>query len=276
MDRLPLKGTPFPFGLSFIPTDALAPVARDTSDPVVALAAASSALDASFAFVPANQPWAEQAVAALDAAGVAPLWAVSGPLWPVIGRLGAAEGLRETLTQPDRIGAQIESALDALFFELGRGARLGARAIVLAEDLAGSNGPLVAPDFAIAELLPRYERIVSAARTLDLPAIFHSDGDIRPLLPAIARAGFVAVHAGGGLTFEAFERLFWAVRSAGLALVGGLLTAELGNAARAEALGSAIGVLAHAGGLVVADDGGITTTHEVAGLVTALAAARQA
>jgi hypothetical protein len=107
-----------------------------------------------------------------------------------------------------------------------------------------------------------------------MPAILHSDGDIRPLLPAIARAGFAGVHAGGGLGFEAFDRLFWAARDAGLVVVGGLLTGELGNAARAEALGSTIGVLARAGGLLVADDGGITTEREVSGLVTALAAAR--
>ena len=65
-----------------------------------------------------------------------------------------------------------------------------------------------------------------------------------------------------------------AARDAGLAVIGGLLTAELGNPARAEAIGSTIGVLAQAGGLFVADDGGITTAAEVANLVSALAAAR--
>ena len=132
----------------------------------------------------------------------------------------------------------------------------------------------MAPDFAIAELLPRYARIVRAARNLDMPAVFHSDGDIRSLLPAVARAGFAAVHAGGGLGFEAFDRLFWAAREVGLAVIGGMLTSELGNEARAEALGSAIGVLAQAGGLLVADDGGITTGREISGLVAALGAAR--
>ncbi|MBN2848449.1 MAG: hypothetical protein JXP72_08390, partial [Coriobacteriia bacterium] len=101
-------------------------------------------------------------------------------------------------------------------------------------------------------------------------------GDIRPLLPAIARAGFVAVHAGGGLNVDAFERLFWSARAEGLAVIGGLPTVELRNAVRAEALGSRIGVLARAGGLLVSDDGGITTPLEVSALVTALAAARSA
>lgn len=274
MDRLPITGSPFPFGLTFVSDGALAPVTGSTGDPAHDLAEASEALGASFAFVPGGEPWAAEAVTALADAGVAPLWAVSGPLWPVIEAHGAMQGLRETLTRPREIGAEIDGALHAVVSRAQLGAQLGARAVVVAEDLAGSEGPLVAPDFAIAELLPRYERIVRAARSLGMPAVFHSDGDIRLLLPAIARAGFVAVHAGGGLGFEAFDRLFWAARDAGLAVMGGLLTAELRNAARAEAIGSTIGVLARAGGMFVADDGGITTTQEMAGLVTALAAAR--
>lgn len=274
MDRLRIAGTPFPFGLTFVPDDALAPVSGEAGDPAARLAEACAELRASFAFVPADATWAPEAVAALGEAGVAPLWAVSGPLWPLIESRGALQGLRETLTRPHEVGAALDAALDTAVAATQHGAELGARAVVLAEDLAGSSGPLVAPDFAIAELLPRYGRIVRAARSLGMPAVFHSDGDVRSLLPAIARAGFVAVHVGGGLGFEAFDRLFWAARDAGLAVIGGMLTAELGNAARAEAIGSTIGVLAQADGLFVADDGGITTAREMAGLVTALAAAR--
>lgn len=274
MQRLSRTGDPLPFGLTFVPPEALTPVAYDLTSPARTLARSAETLRASFAFVPAHEPWAEEAVEELGSAGIAPLLAISGPLWPIIEARGVAEGLRDTLTRPEEIGAEIDSALDEVLDEVGRAVQLGARAVVLAEDLAGTQGPLVAPDFAIAELVPRYERIVRAARSLGLPAIFHSDGDIRPLLPAISRAGFVSVHAGGGLHFDAFERLYWATRAEGLAVVGGLLTADLDNPARAEALGSRVGVLAQAGGLFLADDGGITTVTEIAALVTALAAAR--
>lgn len=274
MERLPISGNPFAFGLTWLPAEALTPVSGGAHDPAEALAHAATELGASFAFVPSDEPWAEKAAEALSDAAVAPLWSIPGPLWPVIDARGALEGLRATLTRPEEVGRELDARLDALLSEVGRGVRLNARAIVLAEDLAGTDGPLVAPDFAIAELMPRYERVVRAASSLGLPAVFHSDGDIRPLLPAIIRAGFVAVHAGGGLAFPAFDRLFWAAREAGLAVIGGLLTAELGNAARAEAAGSNVGVLAQAGGLFVSDDGGITTALEVSGLVTALAAAR--
>ena len=274
MDRLGAAGTPFPAGLSFVPPSALTPVAAGQADPADALAAACQTLALSFAFVPATAPWAERAVELLSGQGVAPLWAVDGPLWPVIEARGALDGLRATLTHPEEIGGELDAGLDLIVHDMTRGVELGARAVVLAEDLAGTDGPLVAPDFAIAELLPRYERVTRIARALGVPAVLHSDGDVRSLLPAIAGAGFSAIHAGGGLGFEAFDRLFWAARDAGLAVMGGLLTAELGNPARAEAIGSTIGVLAQAGGLFVADDGGITTPSEVANLVSALAAAR--
>ncbi|HZL07298.1 MAG TPA: hypothetical protein VFE45_18085, partial [Coriobacteriia bacterium] len=156
------------------------------------------------------------------------------------------------------------------------GLERGARAIVIAEDLAGTAGPLVAPDFAIETLLPQLGAIVKVANESDAPAVLHSDGDIRLLLGAVRRAGFSAVHAGGGLGFDGFERLFWAARAEELAVLGGLQSLELTSLTRAESLGSRVGLLARAGGLLVADDGGISTTGEGVALVHALAAARAA
>lgn len=274
MERLAVAGDPFPFGLTFVPTQALAPVAPGLTHPAGILARAASTMRAAFAFVPADEPWAEEALAALTDAAVAPMLAFSGPLWPIIEARGTMEGLRATLTRPEEIGAELDVALEPLIASVERAAAVGARAIVLAEDLAGSAGPLLAPDFVIAELMPRYRRVVEAARGAGLPAVLHSDGDVRPLIPAIVRAGFAGLHTGGGLDTDGFDRLFWAAREVGLVVLGGLVTADLANPARAEALGSAIGVMARAGGLFVADDGGITTAREVTGLVTALAAAR--
>lgn len=277
MDCLSLRGAPFPFGLTFVPSDVIGVVggaAAATDEPAVRLAEACEALGASFAFVPSAEPWAEDAAIALSQRGVAVLWAVDGPLWPVVREYGELAGLRATLTDAEGVGRAIDERMGTVLEQIAVGAHLGARAIVLAEDLAGTSGPLVAPDFAIAELLPRYSRIVQAAGALGICCILHSDGDVRPLLPAVSRAGFVAVHAGGGLDFERFDKLFWAARAEGLAVIGGLLTSDLGNGIRAEAIGNTIGVIAEAGGLFVADDGGITTHEQMRGLIAALAAAR--
>lgn len=273
--RLPHRAS-LTFGLTFVPTVALAPVGRGSSGPAEALAAACRELDAAFAFVPAQAPWAPAAMELLLEADVGVFWSVDGPLWAVLERRGVTEGLRDTLLEPDAIARELDELLAAADELVRDGLERGARAIVIAEDLAGTEGPLVAPDFAIETLLPRYARLVRTASDAGAAAILHSDGDIRPLLGAVRRAGFAGVHAGGGLSFEGFERLFWAARAEELAMLGGLQSVELTGLARAEVLGSRLGLLARAGGLFVADDGGITTTGESVALVHALEAARAA
>ncbi|HVO69838.1 MAG TPA: uroporphyrinogen decarboxylase family protein, partial [Aggregatilineaceae bacterium] len=51
--------------------------------------------------------------------------------------------------------------------------------------------PMISPCMYRDWVLPCHRRIVEA---LDAPVIWHSDGDIRPLLPFAIEAGFVGVH----------------------------------------------------------------------------------
>lgn len=264
-------------GLTFVPPGALAVIAPGSADEAGIVASASRHLDAAFAFLPRTAPWAEAAIGPLLGQGTAPFAVFDGPLWPILEERGIETGLRDTLLHPEQIAVEIALRLDAIEAGVRDAIEAGARAIVIAEDLAGTAGPLVAPDFAIEVLLPRLAGIVRQVTEAGLPAVLHSDGDIRVMLGAVKRAGFSAVHAGGGLTFDAFERLFWAARAEELVMIGGMQTRDLaGGLARAEVLGSRVGLLARAGGLLVADDGGITTPAEVVALSTALAAARSA
>lgn len=274
---LEFKRTPFAFGLTFIPGEALDSLSRKEVGSADALAEACRELKADFAFVPCCEPRSAEAVAALFEIGVAPFWAVDGPLWPVIQEYGITEGLRATLTCPDEVAERIDERMDAIADRIRDGVDLGARAVVIAEDLAGGQGPLVAPDFAIEVLLPRLKRLVDTASALGVPTVLHSDGDIRLLLSAISRAGFGGVHAGGGLDFDGFEHLFLAARKAGLVVIGGLQTVELGQGSpKATVLGSRAGMLAKSGGLLLADDGGLTEPLQIATLAAALRAARDA
>ncbi|MCE5190531.1 MAG: hypothetical protein LLG08_01990 [Actinomycetia bacterium] len=269
------RATPFAFGLTFVPTETLGAIVTDVAGPAQVLARACHQLGAAFAFVPSWAPWANEALDALIDTGVSPLWVVQGPLWPILDAGELTSGLRRTLTDPDGIAERIEDGLDAVVARTRHGLESGAVAVVLAEDLAGTEGPLVAPDFAIERLLPAYSAVASTAAGFSCPAVLHSDGETRWLLGAVKRAGFSAMHAGGGLSFDAFERLFWAARALDLAVIGGMQSVELsGGLARAEVLGSRVGLLARAGGLLVADDGGITTGQEVAALSHALAVAK--
>jgi uroporphyrinogen decarboxylase len=69
--------------------------------------------------------------------------------------------------------------------------RLGAEVIVLGEDSAHSRGPMISPAMWEEHILPYHIQIVDE---LNVPVIWHSDGDIRKLLPYALQAGFVGVH----------------------------------------------------------------------------------
>ncbi|MCX8006527.1 MAG: hypothetical protein N3B11_00190 [Coriobacteriia bacterium] len=278
MERAGLPSRPsITVGLTFVAPGALRALALGVERPDHALVAACATLDAAFAFVPWREPWAPRAVEGLLDAGVAPFVAIDGVLWEILEQEGIEQGLKATLLEPERIRAALEAAVERRVADAREALETGARALVVAEDLAGSDGPLVAPDFAIDVLMPLLGGLVEAATAAAVPAVWHSDGDVRSLLAAAARAGFSAVHLGGGLEFEGFERLFWAARSAGLMTIGGLPTREVAKGlARAESVGSRAGLLARAGKLLVADDGGIATAREAQALVRAVAAAREA
>jgi uroporphyrinogen decarboxylase len=69
--------------------------------------------------------------------------------------------------------------------------RLGAEVIVMGEDSAHNQGPMISPKMWEEHILQYHRQIVDE---LDVPVIWHSDGDIRKLLPFAVQAGFIGVH----------------------------------------------------------------------------------
>ena len=262
-------------GVTWVPapvSEALV-AGTDASGPAEALQTLALALGLDFAFVSATEPWAAEAVELLHEAGVVAVWSVAG----VLGRVGESVGwllaLRMTAAEPGTLAVALAEALHAALDEARRGAGAGADAVLVADDLAGATGPLVSPDFALDALVPCYASVAALVGAHDVPAIFHSDGDVRTLYPALARAGFSAVHVAGP-TGDAFLMSLSAAHAAGLVALGGIEAATLLEGARRQ--GERAGVAARGGRLLVCDDGGITLPEEVAALATALDAARAA
>lgn len=69
--------------------------------------------------------------------------------------------------------------------------RLGADVVVLGDDAGQKDGPMISPRMWREHILPYHRRIVAA---LDVPVIWHSDGDITSLLPMAVEAGFTGIH----------------------------------------------------------------------------------
>jgi len=93
---------------------------------------------------------------------------------------------------------------------------LGAEVLVLGDDAASSRGPMISNPMWREFVLPYHQRIVES---LDAPMIWHSDGNIVPLLPMAIEAGFVGVHGlepAAGIDLAQVKRDF----GGGLALIG--------------------------------------------------------
>ena len=88
-----------------------------------------------------------------------------------------------------------------------RAVELGADVLVLGDDAAYNTGPMISERMWREFVLPYHQRIV---REAGVPVIWHSDGDVRSLLPMAVEAGFVGFHglepAGGNSLAEAKRR----------------------------------------------------------------------
>lgn len=272
-----LRGSSAPavtIGVTWIPSGVLLAVFQGrAASEAEALAAFAVQAGLDLAFVPAEEPWAADAVARLRTAAVLPLWVVTGPLGRVERSMGWTQALGATAAAPAQLAFNLDEALHEALAETRAGALAGAGAIVVADDLAGATGPLLSPDYALEVLVPLYRRIASLAEEFGLPAVFHSDGDIRAVLPALARAGFSAVHPGG-VRDEALETYRRTAEESGLTVLAGIAAGRLLEGARASA--DAAVDFAQAGRVIITDDGGISSPEEVAAFVSAVRSVRAA
>ncbi|HSV92387.1 MAG TPA: hypothetical protein VLH81_04895, partial [Desulfobacterales bacterium] len=132
------------------------------------------ALSPDFAFV---ESWRERARATCEVVaecGTVPFWVVRGPLGAVAEARGWSDTLAATVREPEVLAAALDEALDAAVASVRDAVAGGAGAVVAADDLAGATGPLVAPDYALEEVLPRLGRLSRAAAVEGLPLVWHS------------------------------------------------------------------------------------------------------
>jgi uroporphyrinogen decarboxylase len=114
-----------------------------------------------------------------------------------------------------------------------KAASLGAEVLVLGDDAGSGEGPMISPHMWRRFIWPCHRRIVEA---LDVPVIWHSDGDIEALLPMAIEAGFAGIHgvdAVAGMDLARIKREY----GRDLALVGNvdvrvLFGADLGAVRR--------------------------------------------
>jgi uroporphyrinogen decarboxylase len=85
---------------------------------------------------------------------------------------------------------------------------LGAEVLVLGDDAAHKLGLMISPQMWRELVLPYHRRIVDK---LDVPVIWHSDGNIESLLPMPIEAGFIGIHGlepAAGINLGEVKRKF--------------------------------------------------------------------
>jgi uroporphyrinogen decarboxylase len=74
-------------------------------------------------------------------------------------------------------------------------AESGAHVILLGDDLAYDKGPFISLNHLREFVFPYLAKEVELAHRLGLPVIFHSDGNVTPLMEDIVKAGFDGLHS---------------------------------------------------------------------------------
>lgn len=221
-------------------------------------------------FVSASDGWAREAVNRLSDARIAAGWTVDGVLTRVTEQRGWSSVLTDSVTRPGELAYALDESLHEALEDVREGIAAGATVLMCADELAGAAGWLVSPDFALDALMPCYRRIAEEWR--GGVSVFHSDGDIRALMPSLADAGFGGVHLSSpGHT--SLSALVEAARSVRLCPLGGLEVRSL-IAEGARTCGARAASLARSGALVIADDGGLDSAESVAAFGAALDVAR--
>ena len=140
-------------------------------------------------------------------------------------------------------------------------AELGADGIWIWEDMAYRNGPFFSPRAYHRLLEPIHSRIIQPFRSKGLPAIIHSDGDIRLLIPHLIEAGFTAIQpmeAKAGMDVRELKPKY----GDKLAFIGNIDARTLSSSKEAirEEVLSKLRIGAQGGGYIVGSDHSVPPT----------------
>lgn len=114
-----------------------------------------------------------------------------GPFMNTYMALGMQSMFRLIRNDISLVRAVLETRTNWCLAVFKKAVELGAELIVMGDDAAFSEGPMISPRLWRDLVLPFHQRI---AKELKVPVIWHSDGRMDKLLPFAVEAGFAGVH----------------------------------------------------------------------------------
>ncbi|MCJ7623280.1 MAG: uroporphyrinogen decarboxylase family protein [Anaerolineaceae bacterium] len=115
-----------------------------------------------------------------------------GPFMAAYMAMGFEEFFLRIIDDPAFIHALIEDRTEWTVAMFKKAVALGAEVLVIGDDAAHKEAPMISPKMWREFVLPYHRVIVDA---VDKPMIFHSDGNILQVLPMIIDAGFIGYHS---------------------------------------------------------------------------------
>jgi uroporphyrinogen decarboxylase len=117
-------------------------------------------------------------------------WLVDGAFQLTMSRHDFMTFMQAIATSPETVAREMENASGQVTACMAQGVIHGAHGVIIADDIAYQAGPYMSPEFGRRYLLPIWRRQTMAARGLNVPVFFHSDGNINRFVPLVVEAGF--------------------------------------------------------------------------------------
>ncbi len=103
--------------------------------------------------------------------------------------MGLDNILMNLIIEPELVRVIMDKVLKCNMQIVRNAIRAGAEIIILGDDYAGNNGPLMSPDLFREFLLPPLKQMIEMIHSEGALCIKHSDGNLYPLLDMIISAG---------------------------------------------------------------------------------------
>lgn len=118
---------------------------------------------------------------------------VPGPMQMLLISRGLLEVSRLLMKDPARAAEEFHAQARAGLAAAERALAAGAEGVVVLDDLAGNTGPLFSPQILDEVYFPALAEIPGVLARKGVPTLFHSDGNVTPLLRSLQGAGFSGI-----------------------------------------------------------------------------------
>lgn len=119
---------------------------------------------------------------------------LNGPVSGLIQQQGFIPAMLILRKETARFSSLAETILNQFEEKVKQARDHGMNALALADDIAGDRGLFFSTEFFLEVVEPIYKRIARMIKESGLYAFFHSDGDVRKIVPSLIQASYDCLH----------------------------------------------------------------------------------